>query len=319
MSNDTTSLLKSIRGHTQLPTAQITFDDVTALELATEEMNSYLLPTLMQERQEFWTGPTATVRYDVVNGQQTYPIPTRAVGAKVRAARLLDVVGTPYNLANYELEDINRWQQDVGSPGGICMQGNQMRVFPTPRNLPGYTLEVQYYLRPAALAPLTAVGIVAIPPVVTATTTTIQFLYTGPDGDSIWGDTATVDVVSHLPIFDTTVLEVAPTTFDVITPGTLYEYVIPGAYSVQVGDYVCLPDTAPVVQAPLEWWPLLALKVAVRQLASVGDVQLANLKASELKEKEGKVGITIRPRREDAGRKVRNGTAKWRSGVAGSW
>lgn len=314
---DTYALLRSIRGHTQLPTAQITFDDAATLEVATEELHSYLLPTLLQERQEFWTGAPARISYPVVTGQALYPISPRAAGAKVRSARLLDVTNSPVPLATYELEDVNRWAQDNGMPSGVVLENNYLRLFPTPQNLPDYRLEVQTYLRPARLVtPLEESGTITLVNQFPSTTV-VRFNYYGDE--QVFIDSPTVDVVSARPIFETMAANAQVLSFDTIISNTLYEMTLAGNVDANEGDYLCVPETAPVVQAPLEWHPLLALKVAVRQLASVGDVELAGAKASELKEKEGKCGIVIRPRREDAGRKVRNGTAKWRNGVPSTW
>jgi len=314
---DTAALLKSIRGHTQLPTAQITFDNATTLEIATEELYSYLLPTLLQERQEFWTGAQGRYTIALQEGVGVYPIRPRAAGMKIRSARLLDIVGTPTPLATYELEDVNKWVQDSGYPSGLVLEGGSFRLFPTPRGLAGWSVEVQTYLRPAALVESIRCAVVNNILPVPAGQTSVQVLINADNMDLISG-VGTLDIVRSTPPFEGVAVNAALT--DAINMGgSSYQLIFAGTFDVAEGDYVCLPDTAPVVQAPLEWHPLLALKVAARQLASVGDTEMASVKAAELKEKEAKVGIVIRPRREDAGRKVGNGTSKWRSGWPSTW
>lgn len=312
---DTTALLKSIRGHTQLPTAQITFDDATTLDVATEELHSYILPTLLQERQEFWIGASGRLVYPLAEGVARYAIPPRAAGAKIRSARLLDITGTPMTLATYELEDVNRWVTDAGQPSGVVLEGSTIRLYPTPRGLAGWTLELVYYLRPGRLVPLASTGIVQSS--ATGSGNTFLTVVRTADNDDIF-TSPKLDIVSATSPFDTVWMEAEVFQTQNIS-GSLWEIEFFGAMSIPVGSYICVPETAPVVQAPLEWHPLLALKVAARQLASVGDTDLAQVKTAEMREKEAKSGIVIRPRREDAGRKVRNGSAKWRNGWASSW
>ena len=83
-------------------------------------------------------------------------------------------------------------------------------------------------------------------------------------------------------------------------------------------DYLCLTEQAPVVQAPLEWHPLLALKTATRQLASVGDLEAVRAKGAEGAQKQEQAATLIRPRRDDVPRRPRNGMTKWRGG-GGPW
>lgn len=309
---DTSALLRAIRRHTQLPVAQITFDDASVLEQATEELHSYLLPKLQEARQEFWTGAVARVVYTVVEGQDRYPIPPRAAGSKVRAARLLDNIGNAYPLATYELEDANKWQPDSGLPTGLLMEGSTVRLFPAPRGLAGYTLEVAYYLRPGRLVPFNTAGVV-LTTSMGGTSTFVTLVRTVDNGD-LFGTPNRLDIISSTSPFDTLWMDAEViNTEDIANP--IWQIEFDGNVPIPVGSYVTLSETAPVVQAPIESHPLLELKVAAQQLNSVGDVAVAKAKEGELLEKEKRVTVALTPRREDAGRKVRNGTAKWRAGV----
>lgn len=304
-------MLRAIRRHTQLPTAQITFDDASVLEQATDEIYSYLLPKLQETRQEFWTGAVARVSYTLQEGVAVYAIPPRAAGNKVRAARMLDRVNNTYPLATYELEDINRWNPDKGTPSGLVVEGANIRLWPTPQGLAGYTLEVAYYLRPGRLVPFSSAGVVSS--VSMGTATTFILLTRSADNEDIF-DAPQLDLISPTSPFDTIWMEAPVANVEQIA-GSLWQIELEGLMSVPVGSYVSLPETSPVVQAPVEWHPLLELKVAAQQLNSVGDVAVAKAKEGELLEKEKRTVVAVTPRREDAGRKVRNGTTKWRQGA----
>ena len=54
---------------------------------------------------------------------------------------------------------------------------------------------------------------------------------------------------------------------------------------LQVGDYLCLAETAPVVQIPEEWYPLFTDRIICRIMQSQGDTEafkIAQLKMEEL-------------------------------------
>lgn len=309
---DTTALLRSIRRHTHIPDTHPSFGDADTLADATEELHSYLLPLGMAERQELWAGPSGRFRFPVVNGQSAYPVSPRAVGGKLRQVRLVDSQGVPAILNTYGREDVARWVDDTGLPSGLTVEGSVYRLFPTPRALTGYYLEVDVYLRPSELVPVeetaSILGCTAISGGVT-----LLVLWTA-ENDALFSlSTITLDVVAGTPPFDASAIDVFVASREDLGGG-LWNVTLATESTISVGDYLCLPGQSPVVQAPLEWHPLLALKVATRQLASLGDSESAQMKGSEGGQKERQASTLIRPRRDDVARKPRNGMDKWRGG-----
>lgn len=308
---DTTALLQSIRRHTGIPDTHPSFTDTYVLADATEELHSYLLPLGLAQGQELWAGPTGRVRLPVESGVAAYTIPSRAVGAKLRAARLLDSQGNPVHLNYYGREEVARQRDSGDMPHGLVLEGGTLRLFPTPRNLAGYVLEVDFYVRPAELVTTPYAAYVATTP--TPTTYTVVQVVRTPENAGLLAVGQLVDVVAGTPPFDTRVLEALVIDADDVGSGR-WNLILDTTAEVFPGDWVCPAGQSPVVQAPLEWHPLLALKVASRQASSLGDYDAARQKGGEGGQKERQAATLVRPRREDVTRKVRNGMDKWRGG-----
>lgn len=309
---DTTELIRSIRRHTHIPATHPSFSDELTLVDATEELRSYLLPLGMSERQELWAGPVGRLQFPLEN-QPLYAIPPRAVGGKVRSARLLDPRGTPTFLSTYGREDVAQVRDTGGMPQGLTVEGSFLRLFPTPRNLPGYVLELDIHVRPAELVPRAWTAPILSAALGTGSTT---LRVTRTTANAALFTAEWLDVVAATAPFDYRAFGVAVVSVANVS-GSLWEVVLDTEAPIAAQDYLCLPEQAPVVQAPLEWHPLLALKTAARQLASLGDLEAVRAKAQEGAQKQEQAATLIRPRREDVPRKPRNGFEKWRGG--GPW
>jgi len=306
---DTTELIRSIRRHTHIPATHPSFTDALTLVDATEELRSYLLPFGLAQKQELWAGPVGRLQFPVTN-TALYAIPPRAVGGKIRSARLLDSTGTPTYLSTYGREDVAQVRDSGGYPIGLTVEGSFIRLYPTPRNLPNWVLELDIYVRPAALVPMAQTA-----PVLTTAasggSTTLTVTRTADNEDIFTAEW--LDVVSGAPPFDYRAFGAAVVSVALIS-GSTWEVVLDTEFEAAPGDYLCLPEEAPVVQAPLEWHPLLALKTAARQLASLGDMEAVRAKGAEGAQKEQQAATLIRPRRDDVPRRQRNGFERWRGG-----
>lgn len=308
---DAASLIASIRRHTHIPVTHPSYPDSVVLADATEELYSYLLPLGMTERQELWAGPVAKQVVPLSSGRTTYTISGRTIGTKLRAVRLLGPGNEVQLLNYYSREDVDRAINMPGLPSGLVVEGNTFRLFPTPNNTYNWRMEVSTYVRPGALVPLAQCAPI-INAAFNASSTTVTVAIGVDNNDIIVSQY--LDVVASSPPFDTLVMESVVLSIDEVSPGTR-EITLDGVLDVTTGDYLCLPGQSPVVQAPLEWHPLLALKVATRELLALGDMEMASAKIGELKQKQEQASALIRPRREDVARKPRNGMDRWRGVV----
>ena len=316
MEGDTLEVLASIRQNAFIPAAQNTFTDVQTLASATAQLRGYILPKLMARRGEFYAGAPGRVSMAIQEGVDTYRIPTRAVGAKLRSARLLDPLGNPFHLNTYEVEEVQRWPTTgPGTPHGLTIEGGSLRLYPKPQGLAGWTLEVSTFLRPAALTTPEEAMRIPVPSVTTGGTTKITFAASAPQPIDPQQVGMAYDVVDGASPFET--LAVETTVVGAVNDGSTIVVELTGVFSAPAGSWLCVAGTAPVVQLPLEWHPMLVLKTAASQLSSLGDSQMAAMKLKELEGFEENSGPLVTPRRDDAARKVKNGMNKWRTG--GIW
>jgi len=305
---DTDALVSAIRRHTHIPGTHPDYTDALTLADATEELLAYLLPLGLGTKQELWAGPSGRLRLPLVDGQAAYAISHRAAGGKLRAVRLLGPQGEMAPLNNYGREEVGSVPDSPGTPHGLVVEGATFRLFPTPRGLSGWTLEVDTYVRPAELVLPEVCATISEVTVDGGTTTVRAALTATSDGLAVVG---ALDVVRATPPFDTQAVAAEVMSVTNLGGGT-WEFVLSGALDVMVGDWLCQPGTAPVVQAPLEWHPLLARKVAAKQLASLGDMEGAGAKEPDRTPMEGHAKTLVRPRREDVPRRPANGADRWR-------
>jgi hypothetical protein len=301
--NDTTALLDLVRQETRIPAAQSGFTDTSTLAKATAELNSYVLPTVKAERQEIWLSSEATT-YTVAlaEGQAEYSLPARAIGAGARKATAVNpTTGERRPLRWLEVEHVEETAANPAFPVGYTVRGNRLVLWPEPNSeTAGWELHVPFYVRPGKLV-LTS-DCASITAIVGTTLTTST-------ASSTLRAYSAKDLVRATSPFETVRLD-ATVAFSNATTATVSTSL---AAQLQVGDYVCPPGASPFPQLPVELHPLLAQKVAMEQLKSVADLDVAGATAQALPERRKDATTTVKPRVEGEARKVRNGMAKWRT------
>jgi len=295
----TAALLASIRRRGMLPNSGDALDDSDLLVLANEELQEYVVPFLLSVNEEYLV---ATADQQLTPGLASYPIPSRAVGGKLRDVKLL-VDGTFASLERVEPE---RDSDYVGTGDVLAfkIQGNSVVLLPTPAT-PG-TLRFVFYRRPAELVALPSSSVGQIYQI-SADTPSAGFTMlrtTGANWISSGGKT--FDVVRSKPGFESLMADLVGS----YNPGQNQMYFPSQAVPpfVAVGDYLCLADQAPVPQLPLELHPLLVQRTVVRALEAIGD---ARAEAADARcERTKKELLTLlSPRTEGKGRVIVNRNA----------
>jgi hypothetical protein len=116
------------------------------------------------------------------------------------------------------------------------------------------------------------------------------------------------DVVRGTEPYETCLLEVEG---DFTSPSAC-QVAEADAAGLREGDYLCLPGTSPFPQCPVELLNILAVRVAVEQLGSIGDSEIAAAKAATLPEQRNDMTNLVKPRTGE--RRLRgNGMDKWQS------
>lgn len=249
---DTLALIASAKRRASVPTSQATLDQQGFLDVANEELQGYVVPIVIAETSRY----LLTEVDQILAGQTTFRMPTRAVGGKLANMAILDTTGNYVKLPQIGIEDL-----DQAEFGGF-VKGNTLNIWnrlqPLPANL--VTLRLSYYQRPNTLVLPTAVGVVQ-----SILGSAITLTGTPPAG---FVNGAVYDLVRAQPGFECLNTDlVGNTSSNTITMST------PPSTDLAVGDYVCLAKQAPVAQIPLEFHPLLQQALAVKILQSLCDFE----------------------------------------------
>ena len=261
----TTELLADIRRLAMLPTSTVTATaDADLLAHADYELQNYITSLMLRVCEEYLV---RVVDIPLTAGVSRYAIPRRSVGSRVRSVDYLKGGGLTHipRLKPEQVDSALATQQ--GFPFGFYLESASLVLLPAPAAADA--LRVRYYVRPASLA---AVGSGLFAAITSVT----------PDSPSPGRTTlgfasssmpSVVDVVSGKQPFESLAVDAAAanvtsTSLDVAT-STL-------TTTPAAGDYVCVPDAAPVVQAPLEMFGLLTQRAAARALQSLGYMEEAN-------------------------------------------
>lgn len=146
---NTTQLIRSIKRRAMLPSSQETFLDADFLEMATEEVNIGMMSFLMKAHEEHLV---YTEDVPIQSGVDSYEIPARAQGNKLRDVSIVDSNGGIYELSRFSLEDISDFKgpYNYNETNGFYIQNNYVKLNNLSLN-ESYSLRMSFYLRPNSL------------------------------------------------------------------------------------------------------------------------------------------------------------------------
>lgn len=285
-----TELLASIKTRAMIPSSQNTFQDSDLLNLANEEMESFIVGTLMRVQEEYLV---YTQQIPLVQGQTRYRIPERAIGMKIR-----DIVmvtnSSKYYLPRIAREAIPEFDsQNLGA--GFYLENNNIVLLWEPNASEGY-LEVSTFGRPGKI-----VESILYQEITSVDTSTNTLGMTTLLPAFIVG--AKVDVQTHLSGSEYLLRSATITAIDLVNKTVTVDL---DTSKVQVGDYLCEEFECAVPQCPEEMHPLLAQRVVCRVLEALNDKDgLANA-SQKLKEMEVNILALTDSRVEGKPQKVNN-------------
>lgn len=235
-------------------------DIINALDLV---MMDELVPSLSLLQEEY------LIRDHVITttaNQEFVDIPSRSVANMIR-----DIwISLTTNEGRRYLPMINREMRPFypvtaqAYPEGFYMQGDHMVLVP---KIDGAkTLHLSYMFRPGQLVKSTGYRTVSS----VDSTTSITVDSTVP---TTWSTSNTFDVHSAKSGAENRVFDYAASTVSgtTITFSSAIDGSVANTFAVEVGDYVCLAETAAVPSLPRELHPVLAQAAVCRLLESDGD------------------------------------------------
>lgn len=305
-------LIRSLKRRALIPTDQSTFSNEDFLEILNEEMDTGILPYLLEQHEEH------LVNYVDLPADQEAPfeyiIPYRAIGNKLRDISLVDTSGNFYEVSRSSLEEISDYSSftTLNNHGVFYLENNKV-VFMNVNANPSSKIRMYFYLRPSTLVLEKDAG--RITSIATGATETVLTLANFP---SDFANNPLFDIVgskspNKLKSFDITASIVNQNTKSV----TISNDLLPD--DLVVGDYVCEAEESPFPQIPTELHPILAQRGAVYCLESLGDTEGLGNAARKLQSMEKGVTNLIENRVEGAPQKIKPRHTPLRDAVSGRW
>lgn len=256
MSYLTTDLIAKVKRAASIPTSQSTFQNTDFLEFANDELLNDLVSQLLSVREEYFS---ANQDVSIQEGKDTYSIPSRAVGMKLREVQIID---------NDRVITLTRLDESARTSTrndrtGFFIQGNKIIVSPTPTSTSTQVLRLIHYRRPNRMVMPSECGQINDIDRVNNQVTLANIPAT-------FTNQVKVDFIRQDGAFDSVAIDqvVQGISGAVITFTSLPE-------DLEIGDWVALAGETPIPQIPIEFHAVLAQMVAVKCLEALGDDKVA--------------------------------------------
>jgi len=299
---NSTDLIASIKRRAFIPIDQVTFTEQQLLDFANEEMQQNALPMVMELHEEYLT---ATASVSVSAGVDTYDIPYRAVGNKLRYLKYCTTApatGTFFNMVRVDPKDSQLYgtSNTNNSFTKYFYAQNSSVILTSIPNSDAGALVFSYYERPGSLvlqdrvASVTGISVSGTNTVLACSSmpaniaplTQVDFLQTLPGHK-----TYKTDYTLPAGCIDSVALTITIPTADIPT-------------GFRVGDNVCTATEAFIPQIPTELHSILAQMVAVKCLEALGDQQGMQSAEAKLQQMKSNVGDLIDNRIESSPIKI---------------
>jgi hypothetical protein len=294
----TEDLLESAKSRSFVPISQSTFEESDIITIATEELLLKMVSDILSVREEFFLTSKATA---ITANIDHYTIPKMAIGNTVNFVSLRDSNNSEIGLTRINAAAAVAYAGQTGTPEAYYFEGDEVVLCPKP-SASTNSVVFSYFRKPnkmiatSSCAKITAVSSAAGTTTFTVNTDLSASLSVGSTVDFLSGKSP------YLLWYD----EVAITAITSTTIAVATSAVSDAASSVEpvVNDYICPTGYANIPQIPDELVPVLAQLVAVRMIASMGDLNKWQAAKAELKEMREEALKLIKNRAESAPRRV---------------
>lgn len=291
----TDELIASARRRGHLTRAAGTLSTADLVDLATEELQTYLVGFLISLTENYLV---ADYNLTLTAGTAEYRMPPRSIGGKARMVLAQTDGGQYRRITEAETERILHPPTDSGSPAFYYWAGSKIGFSPCG----GGNIRIQYFRKPNRLvleedaAQITAINTGTK----TVTVTGIPLA---------WGSD-TYDFISVQTPFDALAEDASAT---VAGSNITFANALPS--DLQVGDWVALAGESPLPQIPEVLHPLLAQRTAAKALESLDAKSAAALSKVALDEEKRAAHLLVNNRGAGSPRYIinRNGPG-WRYG-----
>jgi hypothetical protein len=309
-------LVSSVYRGILAPNAQNAQQPADVIAFLDQEMRTTIVPLVLAAQEEFWvTNYDQPVKQNVFQ----YTIPKRAAFATWRDVVFVDNAKQEINMSMLSPEYLKLTYPAGGMPPlytfGFILKNDQIILYPNTSGSPTqYRLRMKIKRRPNNLTQtVNCAQIVAI-----NTSTSVVTVNAVPTG---WATTDTFDIIPNSPQFtslrdDQTISLINANNITFSSPGVdpftgqplsaLPTNTETGAFTMQVGDWICPSQMSCIPQVPYDMFSLLVQRGIIRVLESLGDTQ--NLTVAERRYQDMAVDFarTVSPRIDGTPKKMVN-------------
>jgi hypothetical protein len=305
MSTDysSTELIASIKRRAAIPTVQNLFQDADFVDMASDELQSSLVPKMMAVREDYFSKHTDTL---ITSGTNDFAIPSRAVGQKLKDVIIVNSDGWAIqNLPRLSYTDISLYSPtDYVRLFGFYLEGTTLKLWPVNTWADKY-LRIYYYRRPNRLVLPSQAGKVTN---IVGTTVTVDNVPT------TWTTGTLVDLIAGRPGFDSLADDKAITG---VAGFDLSFASVPTG--LQVGDWIAEAGESPVPQIPYEGFSWLAQATACKVVEAIGNTNELQVHQAKLKILEDHFMSVLSPRVDEEPKKIVSRKGIFRFGKFRSW
>jgi hypothetical protein len=147
------ALIATIQRKISMPLSQNLFNSTDILAFCNDEMFATMVPDVLEFHEEYFV---YTQKISILPLQQRYPIPTRAIGMKLRDVKWQDTNSNLFDMTRVNPEEKSFYQQNIGTSATISkyyIEGNDLVLLPALTISNAVSLIFYYFLRPNQLVP----------------------------------------------------------------------------------------------------------------------------------------------------------------------
>jgi hypothetical protein len=146
-----TDIIEDVKRTISVPLNQNTFSEDDILKMTNKELFLTQVPSILQYHDEYLV---YTEDVDLIFAKNKYPIPSRAIGMKLRDVFFKDNNGNVYEMSKISPDDKSYFQRFAGaknSPFHFYLEGNNVVITPVTEGMGLGKLQFVYYMRPNSL------------------------------------------------------------------------------------------------------------------------------------------------------------------------
>ncbi len=303
----TDDLVRRAKRKAQRPLRDLNYTDQEILEIADEELSTFLAPLIRTTRESYYL---KSVSFPIVSGQAEYRIPSDTSAGTIREIWLQDNTDRVLKIPMVEPENRGLYLNylNFSIPAAVCLIADQVVLLPTPSNTQPYTMVIWYEQRRSLLTLVAnCAQVQALGPTETEFTTSVPPAALQPGGFCDFVESEpNFDIISHNNLIVSTIPPFFTVTDAVVAPKVVGAYICPAGYSC-------------IVQLPDLFHFALVYATAAAMLQETADLDVANSFRAEVASRIEGLSASVEPRAVGMNPVIYNPTSPIRNNRGWGW